>query len=282
MTKFFISSLNLLGFALSFGLSSNVLANCDRVADEQSAASALATPSARADAYRQLVGRCPQFNTHYNAGRAILSAGDPAGAIVQFKAARSVAGDSKAKAAAAMRLAEAELEAGRLPEAMAALAAARQDAGNALPPWALDIAKRVDSHPGRERVSAADIAAIMGSSRSYGVRPRVDLRIGFDYDKDTLDVQGRAQVAELAKLLASMPAGTQFRFIGHSDARGDASYNQNLSERRAQSVRLALIDSSPDWASRLRAEGRGKRELLYPGDSEDDHRLNRRVEIVQE
>lgn len=259
-------------------------AACDRVAEEQAAAAAMGSPTERARAYKEIVSRCPQFNTHYNAGRAFLAAGDAAGAIGQFSAARSSAADGKARMAAAARLAEAHLAAGRLPEAMAAMAAARQDAPQAdgLPPWAQDVARRIDTHPGREKVSAADMASALGSSRSYGVRPKVDLRIGFEYDKDALDAQGKAQVEELGKLMSSLPADSRLRVIGHTDARGDPAYNQKLSERRAQAVRQALVGINSSWASRLQAEGRGKRELLYTGDSDEDHRLNRRVEISQE
>lgn len=259
-------------------------ATCDQVAEEQAAAAALPSPAERARAYRDIVGRCPQFNTHYNAGRAFMAAGDGTGAIAQFSAARSSAADGKARMAAAARLSEAYLAAGQLPDAMAAMAAARQDAAQAggLPPWAQDVARRVDTHPGREKVSAADMASTLGSSRSYGVRPKVDLRIGFEYDKDALDAQGKAQVEELGKLMSSQPADSRLRLIGHTDARGDPAYNQKLSERRAQAVRQALVSINSSWASRLQAEGRGKRELLYTGDNDEDHRLNRRVEISQE
>lgn len=259
-------------------------AACEGVAEEQARAAALASPAERARAYKDIVSRCPQFNTHYNAGRAFLAAGDGGGAISQFAAARSSAADGKARMAAAARLAEAYLEAGRLPDALAALDAARQDAAQAggLPPWAQDVARRIDTHPGREKISAADMASALGSSRSYGVRPKVDLRIGFEYDKDALDAQGKAQVEELGKLMSTLPADSRLRVIGHTDARGDPTYNQKLSERRAQAVRQALVGINSSWASRLQAEGRGKRELLYTGDSDEDHRLNRRVEISQE
>jgi len=103
----------------------------------------------------------------------------------------------------------------------------------------------------------------------------------FDFDKATLRPAGRLALDEFLDKMKGIEAET-IATEGHADRFGSEDYNQNLSERRAQSVRRALIDSSPDWASRLQAEGRGKRELLYPGDSEDDHRLNRRVEIVQE
>lgn len=259
-------------------------AACDQVAEEQAAATALPSPAERARAYRDIVGRCPQFNTHYNAGRAFMAAGDGAGAIAQFSAARSSAADGKARMAAAARLSEAYLAAGRLPDAMAAMAAARQDAAQAggLPPWAQDVARRIDTHPGREKVSAADMASTLGSSRSYGVRPKIDLRIGFEYDKDALDAQGQSQVAELGKLMGTLPPDSRLRLIGHTDARGDPAYNLKLSERRAQAVRQALVNINAAWASRLQAEGHGKRDLLYTGDSDEDHRLNRRVEISQE
>lgn len=259
-------------------------AACDQVAEEQAAATALPSPAERARAYKDIVGRCPQFNTHYNAGRAFMAASDGAEAIAQFSAARSSAADGKARMAAAARLSEAYLTAGRLPDAMAAMAAARQDAVQAggLPMWAQEVARKIDTHPGRDKVSAADMASTLSSSRSYGVQPKVDLRIGFEYDKDALDAQGKAQVEELGKLMSSLPADSRLRLIGHTDARGDPAYNQKLSERRAQAVRQALMGINSSWASRLQAEGRGKRELLYTGDNDEDHRLNRRVEISQE
>ena len=69
------------------------------------------------------------------------------------------------------------------------------------------------------------------------------------------------------------------RIEGHAYIRGDAAFNQALSERRAANVRAALVKLglNPELAT---AEGFGATRLLTTGTSEEDHRANRRVEFV--
>jgi OOP family OmpA-OmpF porin len=72
--------------------------------------------------------------------------------------------------------------------------------------------------------------------------------------KESLDVLGRAlQASELA----------QFRFDieGHADPRGGHDLNQRLSEARARAVRQYLVKAHNVSESRLRAVGKGDREL---------------------
>jgi OOP family OmpA-OmpF porin len=66
------------------------------------------------------------------------------------------------------------------------------------------------------------------------------------------------------------------RIEGHADIRGDAAFNQALSERRAANVRAALIKlgMNPEIVT---AEGFGATRLLTTGTTEEDHRANRRV-----
>ena len=70
-----------------------------------------------------------------------------------------------------------------------------------------------------------------------------------------------------------------FRLVGHSDTRGDAEYNQDLSERRAHSVRDPVLALQGTVAWRVDAIGEGEREPLIHASSEADHRVNRRVEV---
>ena len=68
----------------------------------------------------------------------------------------------------------------------------------------------------------------------------------------------------------------------HTDARGKASYNLSLSERRAASTMKYLIDKGID-ASRLVSKGYGETQPLFDCDSncsEEQHELNRRIEFV--
>jgi OOP family OmpA-OmpF porin len=85
----------------------------------------------------------------------------------------------------------------------------------------------------------------------------------------------------LGRALAD-PAMHQWSFllVGHTDKRGTMTYNQALSENRAATVKLELQRRFPSLAGRLQTSGRGETELLYDGDSEEDHMLNRRVEVT--
>ena len=66
---------------------------------------------------------------------------------------------------------------------------------------------------------------------------------------------------------------------GHTDSRGSAAYNLNLSQRRAQSVRQYLIAHGAH-SEQLTARGYGKSELLIdPEKSDSDRERNRRVEL---
>jgi outer membrane protein OmpA-like peptidoglycan-associated protein len=85
-------------------------------------------------------------------------------------------------------------------------------------------------------------------------------------------------VATLAKALQDPRlAKMSFQIIGHTDARGTDEYNLDLSRRRAEAVRARLIEHHGVDAAKLKAEGRGKRELKDP--SRPEHEVNRRVQI---
>jgi outer membrane protein OmpA-like peptidoglycan-associated protein len=119
------------------------------------------------------------------------------------------------------------------------------------------------------------------AARSFGVEPSVDVRIHFAYDRADLTPDGARQAQELGRALASDAfAGNAFLLIGHTDARGDDAYNDALSRSRAEAVRAFLARDYPQLAGRIRVDGRGKRELLVLGTTEQDHALNRRVEVV--
>jgi hypothetical protein len=66
---------------------------------------------------------------------------------------------------------------------------------------------------------------------------------------------------------------------GHADERGDPGHNKDLSLRRAQAIRHALVDRHVP-ADRLVVRGLGASQPLIPGaTSPADHERNRRVEI---
>jgi OmpA-OmpF porin, OOP family len=67
--------------------------------------------------------------------------------------------------------------------------------------------------------------------------------------------------------------------VGHADSRGDAGYNQGLSERRANTVK-AYLESKGILGSLIRAEGEGENSPVATNDTKDGRAQNRRVDIT--
>ena len=66
---------------------------------------------------------------------------------------------------------------------------------------------------------------------------------------------------------------------GHTDSTGSDHYNQELSERRANAVRIALLDSGIS-NDRIAVRGYGKTFPVASNDTAEHRQLNRRVEII--
>jgi outer membrane protein OmpA-like peptidoglycan-associated protein len=66
---------------------------------------------------------------------------------------------------------------------------------------------------------------------------------------------------------------------GHTDSVGSDSYNQNLSEQRANSVREYLVGNGIPPAS-VTAVGFGKTMPVTSNDTAAGRQMNRRVELV--
>ena len=110
-------------------------------------------------------------------------------------------------------------------------------------------------------------------------KPKIDLEINFDYNSDRISKRSLPSVQALGRALAN-PAlkGSTFIVAGHTDAAGGDAYNQNLSERRADSIKHYLVEKSGIPAADLITVGYGKTRLKDP-----EHPLsevNRRVQVV--
>lgn len=105
----------------------------------------------------------------------------------------------------------------------------------------------------------------------------ISMQVNFDFNSDAISGSSAQTMRNLAAAMRSPALSSRtFRVVGHTDGKGSAAYNQALSERRAASVKRALVrDGVP--AERLEADGRGKSELLNASDPNAAE--NRRVEI---
>ncbi|QOJ23982.1 MAG: OmpA family protein [Gammaproteobacteria bacterium] len=93
-----------------------------------------------------------------------------------------------------------------------------------------------------------------------------------------LELDGLRTVHKLADFLKQYPERNVL-IEGHTDSTGSDSYNQMLSERRAQAVRMALLDSGIS-SDRIAARGYGESFPVVSNDTAEHRQLNRRVEII--
>jgi len=100
----------------------------------------------------------------------------------------------------------------------------------------------------------------------------------FDFDSSEIKGEGTDIVAAHAKYLAANRA-TRVRLEGHTDERGSREYNIGLGERRAQSVRRALLLQGAADAQ-ISTVSYGEERPAVPGHDEAAWAKNRRVEIV--
>ena len=118
---------------------------------------------------------------------------------------------------------------------------------------------------------------------AHEVKIELDADVLFDFDKYSLRpsaADSLREVSEVAKNYGIAPVLIE----GHTDGKGNDQYNQALSERRAQSVRLWL--GNHGVTSRMAARGFGKTRPVAPNtqpngaDNPDGRQKNRRVEIT--
>lgn len=104
------------------------------------------------------------------------------------------------------------------------------------------------------------------------------LHLNFGVDKDTVTPFHYRELDKANAFIQEYP-GHKVVVEGHTDSSGDAAYNQELSMRRAESVRQALIDRYGIAADRISAQGFGEDQPVAGNDTADGRQQNRRVEI---
>jgi outer membrane protein OmpA-like peptidoglycan-associated protein len=110
-------------------------------------------------------------------------------------------------------------------------------------------------------------------------KPNIDLEITFDYNSAEISRKSLPLVQSLGRALVSADLkGSTFIVAGHTDAAGSEAYNQDLSERRADSIKRYLMDKYAITAGDLVTVGYGKSKLKDPGHPLAE--VNRRVQVV--
>ena len=111
-----------------------------------------------------------------------------------------------------------------------------------------------------------------------GIIIRFNEKVLFAYDRSDLNATAKSNLGKLNAILIKYPE-TNITIIGHTDSKGSDSYNQTLSETRANSVTTYAGQNGVNKA-RLTAMGKGEADPIAVNDTEEGRASNRRVEFV--
>lgn len=108
---------------------------------------------------------------------------------------------------------------------------------------------------------------------------KITQQIHFEYNKATIRKVSYNVLDAVVEVL-DKNSNIKIEVQGHTDNRGAAAYNKQLSNRRAQSVMQYLVSHGID-ADRLTSKGYGFDQPLVPNTSDQNRALNRRVQFVR-
>ena len=111
-----------------------------------------------------------------------------------------------------------------------------------------------------------------------GLRVTLSSLVLFDVNKSDLKDSAKEGLDQVVELLKAYPTNT-LRISGHTDNTGSDTYNQTLSERRAQAVANYLVSKGSVAQSRISTVGYGKHRPVASNSTEEGRQQNRRVEI---
>lgn len=103
-------------------------------------------------------------------------------------------------------------------------------------------------------------------------------RVLFEVDKSDLSPEAVTRISKIAAALKGVDidgAGVE----GHTDSTGSDDYNQQLSERRAATVKIEFVKAGMPEAN-VRAVGKGETQPISGNDTDEGRAQNRRVVIV--
>ena len=112
------------------------------------------------------------------------------------------------------------------------------------------------------------------------LKTQVGDRVHFDFDKSSIRDEDKEIVERQAEFTKKYPNLT-FSIEGHCDPRGTREYNLALGERRATSLKNALVALGVD-ANRLKTISYGKERPEEPGTDESAYAADRRAVLVIE
>ena len=134
------------------------------------------------------------------------------------------------------------------------------------------VGKRLDKQ-------AQELSEVAETKRTEeGILTTLKNNILFETNSAVLKPEAIDQIGQVAKIIARHPED-HVTVVGHTDSKGTPDYNQLLSEKRAQAVRLQIVSHGVPPGN-AEAVGQGESQPIASNDSEEGRAKNRRVEII--
>lgn len=100
----------------------------------------------------------------------------------------------------------------------------------------------------------------------------------FEFNSDQLQPEAYESLRRLVNYLKKPPGFQSLVIEGHTDSVGSATYNLNLSQRRAESVRKAIVELGAP-AAKVKSMGFGESKPIADNGNYQGRAMNRRVEF---
>ncbi len=190
-----------------------------------------------------------------------------ASAQMQTREAQAQAANAQQDAVAAARMAAAERAQSVAAQEAAAAERARADQAN------------TSANAAQERVRQLEeqLRDIEAKQTERGLLVTLG-DVLFAFNKAELTVQAGPRLDKLASFLKQFPQ-RKLLVEGYTDGVGGDAYNNELSERRAESIRDALVQRGVD-TTRIVTKGYGKAYPVGDNANPEGRAMNRRVEVV--
>nr|WP_299344129.1 OmpA family protein [Allomuricauda sp.] len=102
----------------------------------------------------------------------------------------------------------------------------------------------------------------------------------FDSGSANIQPQSMGIIRQIYQVL-QQDSSIKLKIVGHTDADGSEEANLNLSQKRAEAVKNALVSIYGADTGRLESEGKGESEPVGDNSSADGKAQNRRVEFIK-
>lgn len=111
------------------------------------------------------------------------------------------------------------------------------------------------------------------------VNQPIKLDVLFDFDSANIRSSYSQKIEAVVDFMRQHPEVTAV-LEGHTDSKGNAAYNQRLSEQRAQAVKDKMVNQYGISSQRLMAQGYGESRPVATNDTEQGRQENRRVVAI--